>query len=155
MRNAFKGWRNDAMAAKIENRIDRRIVAASVSYWMVRQRGRLLERVRDQRFLQEALEIWRERLEGIHEALDTTSQIVEFTRSTKILRSSLYIWREALAFQVEEYELAAVRYSYGDELMSRYAMTDRLYANPLNRGSLLLRHTDACKAKLIMLFTTS
>src|SRR5438876_10422652 len=108
MRNAFKGWRNDAMAAKIENRIDRRIVAASVSYWMVRQRGRLLERVRDQRFLQEALEIWRERFEGIHEALDSTSQIIEQARATKVLRSSFQMWRDILAYGAQEKDLAAV-----------------------------------------------
>src|SRR5208282_1233120 len=108
LRNAFKGWRDDAMATKLENRIDRRIVARSFSYWMVRQRGQLLERVRDQRFLQEALEIWRERFEGIHEALDSTSQIIEQTRAIKILRSSLQMWRRTLAYRAQENDLAAV-----------------------------------------------
>src|SRR5271170_663749 len=93
LRNSFKGWRDDAIATRLESKIDRRIMGKQFSFWMVRQRGRLLERVRDQRFLQEALEIWRERFEGIHEALDSTSQIIEQTRANKILKSSLQIWK--------------------------------------------------------------
>ena len=96
------------MATKLENRIDRCVVARSFSYWMVRQRGRLLERVRDQRFLHEALEIWRERSQGIHEALDSTSQIIEQTRAIKILRSSFQMWWETLAYRAQENDLAAV-----------------------------------------------
>src|SRR5947207_6239358 len=108
LRNAFKGWRDDAMATKLEAHIDRRIVAQFFSFWMVHQRGRLLERVRDQRFLREALEIWRERFEGINEALYSTLQIIEQTRTTKVLTSSLQLWRDILAYRAQEKDLAAV-----------------------------------------------
>lgn len=108
MRNAFKSWRDDTIATRLENRIDQRLVLESFMYWVLRQRGKLLERVRDRRFLQEALEIWRERYNGMHEVLDSTSEIVEQTRTSKILRSSLRIWREALTFRIEENEAAIV-----------------------------------------------
>ena len=108
LRNAFKGWRDDAMATKLETHIDRRIVAQFFTFWMVHQRGRLLERVRDQRFLREALEIWRERFEGINEALYSTLQIIEQTRTTKVLTSSLQLWRDILAYRAQEKDLAAV-----------------------------------------------
>ena len=87
------------MATKLESHIDRRVVAESFSYWMVRHRGRLLERVRDQRFMQEALEIWRERFEAIHEALGPISKIIQQTRAIKVLRSTLQMWRETLAYR--------------------------------------------------------
>lgn len=108
LRNAFRSWQNDVTKTKLENHIDQRIVAQSFSYWMVRQRGRLLGRVRDRRFLQEALEIWRERFQEIHEALDSTSQIIEQTRAIKVLRSSLRMWRATLAYRSQENDLAAV-----------------------------------------------
>jgi Sfi1 spindle body protein len=108
MRNAFKGWRDDAMVTRQENRVDRRLISESFMYWVLRQRGKLLERVRDHRFLQEALEIWRERYEGMGEVLDSTSRIIEQSRASKILRSSLHIWREALTFCIEENEVATV-----------------------------------------------
>jgi hypothetical protein len=97
------------MATKFESSVDRRVIAKAFSYWMIRQRGRLLERVRDQRFLQETLEIWRERFEGIHEALDSASQIIQQTRATKVMISIMQIWGEALAFHREESNLATVR----------------------------------------------
>ena len=96
------------MVSKMERQIDRRIIAKSFSYWMVRQRGRLLERVRDHRFLQEALEIWRDRFDGIREELDTTFEILEHARVAKVLKSSLRLWRENLEFLNEEHELALV-----------------------------------------------
>ena len=68
----------------------------------------MLERVRDHRFLQEALETWKDRFEGIREELDTTYEIVEHARITKLLKSSLQLWRENLAFRHEEYEVAMV-----------------------------------------------
>lgn len=129
LRNAFKGWHDDAMATKLENRIDRRIVARSFSYWMVRQRGRLLERVKDRRFLQEALEIWRERFQGIHEALDSTSQIIEQTRAIKVLRSSLQMWRATLAYRSQENDLAAVP-SLPYPSNCRCVTRDRFCTNP-------------------------
>jgi hypothetical protein len=110
LRNTFKAWRNDAIAAKMESRVDHRILAGSFSYWIIRQRGKLLERVRDDRFVREAFEIWKERFDGIREELDTTSQIVEDARITKVLRSSLSIWRENLTFRSEEMDMAVVRF---------------------------------------------
>jgi hypothetical protein len=108
LRNSFKAWRDDAMVSKMERQIDRRVIADTFSYWMVRQRGRLLERVRDHRFLREALEMWKDKFDGIREDLDTTCEILEHTRGTKLLKSSLQLWREILAFRREEYEVALV-----------------------------------------------
>src|SRR5271155_3067318 len=53
LKNSFKAWCDDAMVSKLDRQIDRRIITESFSYWMVRQRGRLVERVCNHRFLQE------------------------------------------------------------------------------------------------------
>src|SRR5277367_5582402 len=98
VRNSFKAWRDDAMVSKMERQIDRRITTNAFSYWMVRQRGRLLERVRDHRVLHETLEIWKDRFDGIREDLDTNCEIFEHARVTKLLKSALQLWRENLAF---------------------------------------------------------
>jgi hypothetical protein len=108
LRTAFKGWKDDAVASRIEARIDRRIVSGALLCWVVRQRGRLLQRVRDQRFLQEAFEIWKERYEGIHNALESTSEIVEHTRSIKLMDESFRIWGERLQFSAEQVNIAEV-----------------------------------------------
>jgi Sfi1 spindle body protein len=108
LRTAFKGWKGDAVASRIEARIDRRIVSGALSFWVVRQRGRLLQRVRDQRFIQEALDIWKEQYEGIHNALESTSEIVEHTRSVKLMDESFRIWGEKLQFTTEQANIAKV-----------------------------------------------
>jgi len=108
LRTAFKGWRDDAVANRIEARIDHQIVSGALSFWVVQQRGRLLQRVRDQRLLQEALEIWKERHEGIHNALEATSGILEHTRSIKLMDESLHIWREQLRLNAEQVYIAKV-----------------------------------------------
>ena len=117
LRNSFKAWRDDAMVSKIERQIDRRLVAETFSYWMVRQRGRLLERVRNHRFLREALETWNERLDGIRDELDTACEIFENTQVVKVLRSSLEIWRDHLAFRNGETEIALVNLNRGLQLL--------------------------------------
>jgi hypothetical protein len=108
LRTAFKGWKDDAVASRIEARIDHRLVSGTLSFWIVKQRGRLLQRVRDQRFLQEAFEIWKERHEGIHNALESTSEIVEHTRSVKLMDESFRIWGERLQFSAEQVNIAQV-----------------------------------------------
>jgi hypothetical protein len=110
LRTTFKAWREDAVSARLASRIDHRRLQKSFSFWVVRQRGVLLERVRDQRFLQEALDIWRERYEGIQEVLDSTLEVVETTRSNKLLRTSFRIWKENVAIREEEHDLACVRF---------------------------------------------
>ena len=129
------------MAAKLESHIDRRVQAESFSYWMVRHRGRLLERVRDRRFLQEAFEIWRERYEGIHGALDLAFQAIQRNRSVKILKSSMHIWRETLRFRRDEGDLAAVLSLTDSHLICRYVMKDYFYGNLGNLGNLVSKPT--------------
>ena len=109
LRNSFKGWRDDSMVSKMEREIDRRIITESFAYWIVRQRGRLLERVRDHRFLQEAVEIWKDRFDGIRDELDTICETLKHGRAAKVLKSSLRLWIENLAFRNEEDELALVK----------------------------------------------
>jgi hypothetical protein len=108
LRNAFKAWRDDMVATRLEGCIDRRILRNSFSFWVIRQRGRLLERVRDHRFLQEALEIWKERLEGLHEELRPICYIIEQRRARRTLRYFLRMWRDALKFHSETKNVATV-----------------------------------------------
>jgi Sfi1 spindle body protein len=108
LRCAFKGWKDDAMASRIEVQIDHRAVSGAFGFWVIRQRGRLLQRVRDQRFLQEAFEIWKERYEGIHDALESTSEILEHSRAVKLLNGSFQVWRQRLRFCDEQVHLAEV-----------------------------------------------
>jgi len=108
LKASFKSWRHDAASMKLENSINRECVRRTFTYWKVQLRGVLLGRLRDHRFLQEAMEIWRERFEGMQEVLDSTLEIVETSRTTKILWSSLQIWRERLAIRTEERDLGMV-----------------------------------------------
>ena len=108
LRAAFKGWRDDAMACRLEGQIDYRIMSKAFAFWVVRQRGRLLQRVRDRRFIQEAFEIWQERYDGIHDALDSTSEILEHARAVKVLCGFFHIWRGRLTLLQEEIEVAEV-----------------------------------------------
>jgi hypothetical protein len=110
LRSSFKAWRDDAGSTRLEKRIDRRIVAQSFRLWVIQQRSKLLARVRDQSFLQEALEIWKERWREIQDALNSTLEISERSRAMKILGTSLTLWQETLAIRRQEYDLAIVKF---------------------------------------------
>ena len=97
------------MASRIETRIDHRVMSGAFAFWVIRQRGRLLQRVRDQRFLQEAFEIWKERYEGIHDALESTFEILGHARAANSLNDTLYVWRERLKLCDEQADVAEVR----------------------------------------------
>jgi len=83
-------------------------MSGAFAFWVIRQRGRLLQRVRDQRFLQEGFEIWRERYEDIHDALESTSEILGHTRAAKSLNETLHVWRERLKLYDEQAYVAEV-----------------------------------------------
>jgi hypothetical protein len=93
---------------RLERSIDQRRQREYFTYWIVQQRGILLSRVRDQRFLQEALEIWKERFEGIQTVLDGTLEIAESGRNVRILSDSFSKWRRSLTMRNKQVELAIV-----------------------------------------------
>ena len=109
LKNSFKGWRDDAIASKMEHKIDRRIIANSFTYWMIQQRGQLLKRVQDHRILQEALEIWRARLDRIREELNMVCKTLNRGQAAKVLKSSLRLWMRNVAFRDKEYQSALVK----------------------------------------------
>ena len=137
LRTAFKAWHDEAMVTRMENHIDKRILSGSFSYWILRQRGRLLERVRDHRFQQEAFEIWRERFEGIRDALDSTGEIVQKAKSAKIVKSFFEMWLQKLRDREDEYEVAIVYSALRLLLIDRYAMRSSFLANPSAFGETL------------------
>jgi len=101
------------MASRVETRIDRRVMSRAFAFWVIRQRGRLLQRVRDQHFLQEAFEIWKERYEGIYYALQSTSEFLRQTRVVRSLNGTLHVWRERLKLCDEQANVADVRALFG------------------------------------------
>jgi hypothetical protein len=112
LRTSFKAWRDDAVASQLEKRMEGRSLKQYFRLWVIQQRGKLLGRVRDEWFLREALGIWRERLNEIQDALNSTLDVAERSRAKKILGTSIKLWRETLAIRNEEYELAAVLFNF-------------------------------------------
>jgi Sfi1 spindle body protein len=100
------------IAARITDGIDRRIVMEYFSRWRIAQRALLLNRVRQDRFLAEAFEIWRERYQGIHGVLDPSLLDFQKRRNLKLLRDAFELWRESSEMLEEQYEIATVPLSF-------------------------------------------
>lgn len=131
LKTSFKAWRNDTVAARCQTRINRRLLYNTLSFWMIKHRGALLVRVHDQRFIQEAFRIWRERLDEIRVTLDSALETAQRSRTLRITRSSFEIWRERLAVLFQMHNLATVSLH---PKFSDYQMSDQ---RALSRKSLI------------------
>jgi len=155
LRTVFKAWHDEAMVTRIENHLDKKLLSRSFSYWMLRQRGRLLERVRDHRFQQEAFDIWRERFEGIRGALDSWGEQLQKGNSAKIAKCFFQMWVQKLRDRDDEYEVAIVYSDLRLLLIDRYAMRSSFFASPSDVGETLWKVVSDCLKKRTMPITTS
>ena len=94
---------------------------------MIRHRGILLARVRDQRLVEDAFAIWGERLIEMRSILDSKLDTAINSRSIRLMRSALEIWQENVALKRETFELAIVDPSIRI-LMSRHAIDVRTFS---------------------------
>jgi hypothetical protein len=105
---SFKAWRDDTVAARLEDIIGGRRLEKAFAFWKIQHRATLLSRVRDQRLAQEAFAVWRDRAEEISLDLGAKLQTAKASFAIRVARYAFDGWREKIALRDEKNQMAVV-----------------------------------------------
>jgi protein SFI1 len=110
MRNAWTAWNDRLRCQALNARIEERLKMEAIYKWVLAERYRLAQRIRDQRILREAFATF------ILNARATSSELMQrerqhrLHRNRELLRSKLTCWRERLALERQREYMASEFY---------------------------------------------
>ncbi|KAL1965031.1 hypothetical protein VTN77DRAFT_6091 [Rasamsonia byssochlamydoides] len=111
MRNAWTAWNDRLRCHALTARIEERLKMEAIYKWVLAERFRLAQRIRDQRIMRETFAIF------ILNARATSSQLMQRERQYRLhhdrelLRSKLACWREKLVLQRQREYIASEFYA--------------------------------------------
>lgn len=106
MRNAWTTWNDLLRCQALSARIDERLKMETMYKWILAERYRLMQRIRDQRIARDVFAKFVTNIRATYSELLQRADVHEDYRIEEVLRSKLACWREKLALQRQREYLA-------------------------------------------------
>ncbi|KAE8153887.1 Sfi1 spindle body protein-domain-containing protein [Aspergillus avenaceus] len=99
MRNAWTTWNDSLRCQALSARIEERLKIEAMYKWILAERFRLMQRIRDQRITREVFSKFVTNVRRTYTRLLDHAEVHEENRNEDLLRSKLTCWRDQLALQ--------------------------------------------------------
>lgn len=106
MRNAWTTWNDLLRCQALTARIDERLKMETMYKWILAERYRLMQRIRDQRIARDVFATFVTNIRETYSELLQRADVHEDYRVEEVLRSKLALWRKKLVLQREREYLA-------------------------------------------------
>ncbi|GKZ76019.1 hypothetical protein AnigIFM56816_003480 [Aspergillus niger] len=111
IRNAWTTWNDQLRCQALYARIEERIKLEAMYKWILAERYRLMQRIREQRIKQEVFSVFVTNVRRTYAELLDRAEVFEEQRNEDLLRSKLERWRDQLSLQREREIVASEFYA--------------------------------------------
>lgn len=101
MQNSFTMWNDHLRCQALSARINERLKMETMYKWILAERFRLMQRIRDQRIKRDTFSTFVASIRGTYSQLLHNADVHEDYRNEELLRSKFSLWRERLMLQRE------------------------------------------------------
>ncbi|PWY66421.1 centrin-binding protein Sfi1 [Aspergillus heteromorphus CBS 117.55] len=101
IRNAWTNWNDLLRCRALHARIEERLKLEAMYKWILAERYRLMQRIREQRIKREVFSAFVTNVRGTYSQLLDRAEVFESQRNDDLLRAKLDRWRDQLALQRE------------------------------------------------------
>ncbi|RAL17096.1 Sfi1 family protein [Aspergillus homomorphus CBS 101889] len=101
VRNSWTAWNDLLRCQALHARIEERLKLEAMYKWILAERYRLMQRIREQRIKHETLSRFVTNIRGTYSVLLDRAEAYERRQTKDLLRSKLQCWRDQLALQHE------------------------------------------------------
>lgn len=106
LRNTWTAWNDCLRCHALSARIDERLKMETLYKWVLAERCRLMQRIRDQRIIREAFTMFVTNARGLSYQLLQQEEEYRARRARELLRSKFSRWHEQLALQRQREDIA-------------------------------------------------
>ncbi|PWY94754.1 Sfi1-domain-containing protein [Aspergillus sclerotioniger CBS 115572] len=111
LRNSWTTWNDLLRCQALYARIEERLKLEAMYKWILTERYRLMQRIREQRIKREVFSIFVTSVRGTYAQLLDRAEVFEDQRNEDLLRSKLERWRDQLALQRDREVVASEFYA--------------------------------------------
>lgn len=111
LRNTWTAWNDRLRCHALSARIEERLKMETLYKWVMIERCRLMQRIREQRIMREAFTMFVTNAVGLSSQLLVQEEEYRARRAREMLRSKLACWREQLALQRQREYIALEFYA--------------------------------------------
>ncbi|RAK97460.1 Sfi1 family protein [Aspergillus ibericus CBS 121593] len=111
LRNAWTTWNDLLRCQALYARIEERLKLEAMYKWILAERYRLMQRIREQRIKREVFSTFITSVRGTYAELLDRAEVFEGQRNEDLLRSKLERWRDQLALQRDREMVASEFYA--------------------------------------------